>query len=901
MRGDEQLKVQPPDGIDDESRRKTSTQMKRARWNYFFRMLKDPATNQIPHGIREKELAFARTLRRTFRGIEDTLFTWTEVGPTDVGGRTRALTVDVANSNIIMAGGVSGGIWKSTDGGESWVTKSDPSQSLSVTSLAQDIRPGHTSTWYYTTGEFVGNSASDLGKRSPFFGTGLYKSIDNGETWEQVPDPWGRNPTSWDSPLDFVSRIVISPTTGSVFLASNGIGVYRSTDQGNTFDLVLGGINDHFYTDVVVGFQGKLAAVLSQFGHNSDPVHTPGVYRSVDDGDEWTDITPASFPDSHERSVIALAPSNPDILYVLTFTGDIDDNERDDVRFHKINVSTEVFEDRSNNLPDFGDEGFVHTQHNYNMVLAVKPDDEDFVMIGATSLFRSRDGFATKSQDIYDTWIGGYESGNAPNHYPNLHPDQHVIVFDPADAKRVWIGHDGGLSVASNITASSSSTFFFPWINKNNGYNVVQYYTIAISDEPDDQRIMGGTQDNGTPFFTWDGNDTGPSRDMSSGDGGFAYLGDEFAYSSSHNGRVLRLDYDRSGHPSFAAGWTAVTPEGAQDRLFITPFAVDPNDEEVMYYAAGNTLWRNDQLSAIPQGKDSTSVGWSPLTNIAIPSDYLLSAMRVSRYNPKHLLYYGASSSVGPPKLYRLEEAHTATEGEEDISIGDTPAGAYVHDIAVNPVDGNEILVVLSNYNIVGLYHSSDGGRLYESVEGNLTGSGEKPGPSLRSAAILPVTQGVIYLLATSTGVYSTMELDGANTLWKQEGEKELGNVVAARIEARTSDGGAVVGTHGRGVFMGTLNTALHAGLPSTFSLGHNFPNPFNRATSIPYHLPKPAHVKLTIYNVKGQTVASLVEEFKLAGSHVTFWDAKNVSSSVYFYRMATTDFSETRKCILVK
>ncbi|SVC07575.1 uncharacterized protein METZ01_LOCUS260429, partial [marine metagenome] len=103
---------------------KASVEAKKGRAEYFFNMLRDPATNRIPEGIRQRELAFARTLAQrpvlskalgTANGIA---FDWKEVGPTDVGGRTRALAIDHTNSNTIIAGGISGGIWKSTDGGQ---------------------------------------------------------------------------------------------------------------------------------------------------------------------------------------------------------------------------------------------------------------------------------------------------------------------------------------------------------------------------------------------------------------------------------------------------------------------------------------------------------------------------------------------------------------------------------------------------------------------------------------------------------------------------------------------------------------------------------------------------------------------------------------------------------------
>lgn len=488
---------------------------KRARFEYFFRLMRDPATDQIPPNIRFRELAYAHTLPKVsqLQSIQATtpLFNWNEVGPVDVGGRTRALAVDVTNPNVIIAGGVSGGIWKSNDGGTTWVLKNDPTQVLSVTSVAQDPRTSHTNKWYYATGEFFSGSANDRGSRARFYGSGLYKSVDSGETWQLLHTSGNLN--TWDSRYDYVSRIVVSPTTGSIFFASHVGGIYRSTDGGNTFALVHGGWAEHRYTYVVVASNGTLIAALSENSLGDDPpTNSPGVYMSTDDGLNWTDITPTTFPTSHDRSVLAIAPSNPKVVYVLTNTGeDIetdtgesdDDEAREDVRFHKINISTGESEDRTANLPDFGgNNGRINTQTNYNMLLAVKPDDENFVVIGGTSLFRSKDGFKTASQDAYYTWIGGYHP-DIPR-YPNLHPDQHAIAFDPTNPKKMWCGHDGGLSYASDITALSSSTKDFPWENKNNRYLTTQFFTVAIPDEANDERIMGGTQDNGTPSFRWE-------------------------------------------------------------------------------------------------------------------------------------------------------------------------------------------------------------------------------------------------------------------------------------------------------------------------------------------------------------------------------------------------------------
>jgi hypothetical protein len=901
---------------------KASIEAKKARWEYFHRMLRDPSTNEIPPGIRQKELEFAHSLLNMRKAVcvsTDSIFTWSEVGPVDISGRTRALAVDIDSSEIILAGAVSGGIWRSTDGGSTWYLRNTPTQDLSVTSLAQDPRPGHTSTWYYTTGEYASNSACDKGWRALFTGTGLYKSTDDGLTWQVLPNTIADPTISPDSYFDHVARIVVNPQTGTIFIASNEYGICRSDNGGNSFELVLGGQNDHYWADVVVNSEGTVIAALSQYGWNYAPTNLPGIYKSTNDGQtgSWTNITPPTFPQEHQRSVLATAPSNKDIVYVLTNTGSIDVNNIEDIRLHKINISTGTSEDRSANMPYFSYCGRFNPFSNYCMALAVKPDDENFLLAGMTNLYRSFNGFLTKpaDKDSFKVWIGGYWPGYGYAIYPNLHCDLHAIAFDPKNPNSVWFGHDGGLSYASDIRDTSyTSATLFPWINTNNTYHTTQFYTVTIDDEAGDEKIMGGTQDNGTPYFRWDGSTTTSSSDVSGGDGAYCYFGNQFAYTSSQNGRILRFGYNQIKDPSWNL-LSEITPLGSTNQLFINPFAIDPNDENIMYYPAGNTLWRNNQLGSIPYYQYGTAFGWTQLTSITIPAGYIISAISISNNNPSHVLYYGASGDIYntninyknfAPLIYHLPDANTSTSSAVDISIPNAANGAYVHAIAVNPDDGNEILVVLSNYNIIGLYHSADGGQNYTAVEGNLIGDSNNPGPSLRSATILPTEKGTVYLLGTSTGLYSTMTLNGSSTVWTQEAFQKMGNVVVDYITSRKSDGRVAVGTHGRGIFIGDPKTSVlvnrdYSYRQMTYTLDQNFPNPFNVLTTITYTIPKSEHVQLKIHDTIGREVVTLVNEQQTSGKHNIQFDAQGMASGIYIYRLIAGKHTETKKLTLLK
>ncbi|MBM3261854.1 MAG: T9SS type A sorting domain-containing protein [candidate division Zixibacteria bacterium] len=180
---------------------------------------------------------------------------------------------------------------------------------------------------------------------------------------------------------------------------------------------------------------------------------------------------------------------------------------------------------------------------------------------------------------------------------------------------------------------------------------------------------------------------------------------------------------------------------------------------------------------------------------------------------------------VAAPKIYRLDSARTATDGETGISIPGAPAGAYVHHIAVNPNNAAEIMVVMSNYNIVGLYHSTNGGQSYTAVEGNLTGTTNHPGPSLRWGAILPVGSITQYLIGTSVGLFSTTTLNGANTTWLQEGADVIGKTIVSALDARLSDGIVAVATHGCGIFLGTSTASEQPATSDTATVAFNAPD----------------------------------------------------------------------------
>lgn len=893
------------------------------RMEHFFRLTRNPKTNAIPHNIRTRELDYAKSLKNSLKGKSAQLMediTITEAGPNDVGGRTRGLGLDTRDSDIILAGGASGGMWKSTNGGQTWTQTSVLGDNLGVTSLVQD--PGNLDTWYYSTGEFLGASSRARGGGGQLFGSGIYTSTDNGDTWSQIATT-SDSDVSFNSEFDFISRVEVSPTTGTKFFASNAIGIYRSTNNFVSNSLALGDINDHIYSDVQVASNGTVVALLSRPFQGITPDRNPGVYISTNDGVSWTEITPGSYPSAPGRGVIGISPSDPNKFYVFVAGNS---NQASIYYFDISDLNNVVAFNRTNNIPNFGPPvGDLNLQGGYNMVCEVHPTDPDIVLIGGTNLYRSVDGFTSTPVDQEDQqgnpgsdgfaddseknkfWIGGYDIDNDISQYINNHPDHHAVVFDPNNVNTVVNSHDGGLSRTTNITESSVS-----WLSLNNGYNITQFYTAALHPDAGDSRVLGGTQDNGSPYFRFfNGNGPTDSDDISSGDGSYAYLGTNYLTTSSQRGRLIKYEYNANGDPT---NFSFIAPPSAQNQLFIHPYLVNHTNEDIIFYPDGNKLFRNNV--AISSNSNVVSQSWTDLDNLSTPSGTLISTLALSTTNPSNVLYYASFSGNSVPQIFRLSNSNSTTSTTDlniqsfTVATSDSipPEGAYIHDIAVSEDNGFEVMAVVSNYSTESIYYSTDGGNNWTGVGGNLEPDNGN-GPSVRTAAITKTSSGEkTYFVGTSTGLYATNTLDGANTEWKLQGETTIGNTVVEYLDYRSSDNTLAIATHGRGMFLGNTSTSVSTenneivNVPERFSLDQNYPNPFNPSTTISYSLPANSNVGITVYDINGRKVAEVLNGVsQTAGSHDISFDASNLASGVYLYRINAVSTSQNRSFSQVK
>lgn len=738
----------------------------------FMRMkYRDPLSGEIPSKMRSKELSYyeANLLPNTSSSrIADNFTGWVNRGPYNVGGRTRALAVDVSNEDVILAGGVSGGMWRSTDGGQSWSKTSGSDDVQSVTAIAQDTREGHRDTWYYASGEYSGNSAAATG--AYFSGTGVFKSVDGGQSWALIASTDDGNVTNFTC-LDYIHELAVSPATGDVLVATY-CGIHRSTDGGESWSLTLDNIDNGAWSDLVFVSDGTAYAYTS----------VQGVFKSTDGGGNWENISDDEFPDlsSNDRGELAVTDSNKDIVYLLMENSEHESGHG----LWKYDNDDGVWEDRSDGIPQEGGlTGDFTSQGGYDLLIKVKPDDEDFVIIGGTNLYRSTDGFSSSSNT---SWIGGYTPGNNSYAlYTNHHPDQHTFVFYPSDPNQVISGNDGGLQFASDIRVTNSSLEPITWTPLNNGYLTTQVYAVSIG--PDDQ-ILAGFQDNGT-WETMSTSSTVSWHSPFSGDGAYSAYSSNGAirYMSSQQANIYRIMYEDANDTS-PNNYVAITPNsGYSTNLFITPFYLDFENDEIFYLGGAEELWVNTQASS-----STTTNGWKSI-ELGLDTDHVITEFGVVGNGTT---YVGTSQG----KVFKVESVEEASPIVTDVSPSET-SGRYVSGIGVNEENPDELLVVVSNYNVKSIFYSTDGGESWSNIGGNLEDNedGSGNGPSVRTARILG--DGDVYLVGTSVGLFTTTSIDGATTQWIQEDIDNLGAVVVEHLVTRNDDKLVVVGTHGNGVY----------------------------------------------------------------------------------------------------
>lgn len=759
--------------------------------------LADPRTGEIPYAIRQKELEYAKKLPKA-RETNDKSGSqeFVHIGPYNVGGRTRALAFDVSDPFTYFAGGVSGGLWRTRNEGQTWKRVTAPNDHSAVSCIAQDVRVGKTDTWYYGSGESIGNSASK--SFSAYYrGSGMYKSTNGGTTWEllESTETMVNDSTKWD----FIFNVATDPSRNDsdIVYAAIKTGIMRSKDGGESWDLVLRAAGFHAdWTNVRVTSTGVVYATIS-----SDANAGAGFFRSPD-GLNWTRIRPPGLPSVYGRTVFDIYRGDEDILFFYTNTINAGANGLSLWKYEYLSGDGSGSGGDWTNLTAQTPDTNMNPFDGYCMTVKVKPDDPDVIFIGTNNLYRSLTGFR---DTINVKQVGGYAvfwDSTYNTRTGRQHPDQQAMAFHPNNGDVMLSSTDGGV----HRTMKSADTLI-QWESLNNGYYTTQFYAIGIDHGTVGSNVvLGGLQDQGT-YWT---NSSDPNADWVSirgADGAYVAVedGEGAYYLSTQYANIRKYKLDSLGGKTLDK--KVMPPSLPKGRghgwLFVHPFTLDPVDNNIMYLPYYGEVWRNDNLSAADTGNLDS---WEKIEDVG---------GRITTISASEEFQGSVFVGTIDGRIYRIGNAHTPGTKTAELISTNIPANGYASCIAVDPNDNQHLIVVFSNYNILSLWHTENGGITWETIEGNLLGDPDPGfpsqfyfrgnGPSIRWAEIIPTPTGNRYFLGTSIGLFSTNELNGDSTIWMQEGAESIGNVVVDMLDYRQSDYFMAVGTHGKGIYTTTV------------------------------------------------------------------------------------------------
>jgi photosystem II stability/assembly factor-like uncharacterized protein len=476
------------------------------------------------------------------------------IGPALTSGRVGDIAVHPKDKRTWFVAVASGGVWKTTNAGNTWTPVFDSEGSYSIGVITID--PSNPNIVWVGTGE---NNA----QRSVAYGDGVYKSEDGGRTWTNM----GLKES------EHIGRIVVDPTNSDVvFVAAQGPlsrkggdrGLYKTTDGGKTWKKVIDAGTWAGVSDVVMDPRNSKVLIASSwqryrrvYGYIAGGPES-AMWRSTDGGETWRKIT-AGLPtnDDMGRIGLAIAPANPDVVYAIIEAG----TRGGFFRSRDNGVSWE----RMNPQASIG---------LYYCEIFADPSNVDRVYVVDVNNRVTDDGGRTFR----------------PLTARNVHVDHHVIWIDPADPDHLIDGNDGGLY--ETFDRGANWRFFA-------NLPVTQFYRIELDNSTPFYRVYGGTQDNyslGGPSRTRSDNGIhNTDWFVTAGGDGFQTRVDpkdpNIVYSESQHGNLQRFNL-RTGES------VNIVPQeelaDAPDRWYWdSPFIISPHSNTRLYFGS-QRLFRSD-------------------------------------------------------------------------------------------------------------------------------------------------------------------------------------------------------------------------------------------------------------------------------------------------------------------
>ena len=688
---------------------------------------------------------------------------WEERGPNNIGGRTRALLIDPSNSNKLWGAGVSGGLWYNNDitsDTEDWNLVDATWGSLAVSSITYD--PNNTNIMYVGTGERMGNYTSEGSNwYSPGVskGLGIWKTTDGGATWAQLPDCIY---------FSFVNDIVVRNENGtSVIYAGVGGNEFEGSYVGREFTGVWksadGGVN---WTRAFDGADAQETTGYKEFssldidsnnriwaGTRMNAYWAGGgeIFYS-DDGATWTEASwKSSIGGTPNRVIISAAASDPNYIYAL-ISNNVD-NKANWVAKSTDNGTTwtELTVPTDANGNPLGD---ANGQAGYSMSFAVDPTDPNVLYAGEIDVFKSSDGGSS--------WTQITNSGGSITY---MHVDQHSYEF--IDGNKVIYSNDGGIYYTSNGGVQIS--------DRNEGFNVSQFYSVALHPDTNSKYVIGGTQDNGS--WKVDGTTLSNGTAIGGGDGGFSHIDQQdpnYQFIGSNYNTIYR---STNGGQSFSL-YSRYQVGGADTGTLINPTGIDDGTK---------TIYANVDNTSILRLTNYLQLATTSLMSINLGSQ--ASFFKASPYTDD-VMYIGTTGG----RIFKVTDASTTSFTATDIT-GSNMAG-YISSIDIGASD-NQILATISNYGATSVFETYGGGgsNAWNSIEGDL------PDIPVRGGLYNKDNYNQV-IVATDLGTWTSDDVSVSSPSWNPSNDG-LANVRVDML-AKRSDGSMAAGTHGRGMFFST-------------------------------------------------------------------------------------------------
>jgi len=741
---------------------------------YEIKKTKDPFTGDVPGErlTKARELQLQKFREQQLTGMQAPVpgIGWTERGPDDVGGRTRAILYDLNDptGKKVWAGGVGGGLWYTNDISAAttvWNKVSDTLNNLAITCITQGKGFSSKTKMFFGTGEGWLNIDA-------IRGNGIWRSLDAGATWTHLL-------STTDNPaFRFVLDIIYVDNSGGPcgfgtpgVLAATTTGVYKSTNDGDTWTKVLGNGIAGATIDAAADLEASYYYTYATLGL----INTGGggIYRSCNAGETWEEIYHA-LP-SEQRIEIAEHYLDAWEVYAVVQNSTLGASKiMKSSNADQVPPANVVWTNK--NFPVLCNLGtateFTSRQGWYDLILAVAPifpnppanTHHATAYMGGVDLYKT-----TNSGGAWPQIAQWYTTCGTPY----VHADKHNIVFKPDPLNSAYFPNEFLVATDGGIFRSTDGGSTFSARNKS--YNITQFYSCAIHPTNTDY-FLGGTQDNGTRIFTTAGMNATTNIVANDHDGGFCYIDRddpsiqitsyvENQYYVSTNGGANFTYYSKNNNGQF----------------------INPTD----YDHTNNILYGGDAAGSYFRWTSPATDGVSATVSVAAFNNASVSFVLVSP-TVNNRVYFGLDNG----SIVQVDNANTGNPNAGIVIRPVLGADHFLSCIAIDPTNENHMLASYSNYGVTKIFESSGtaGSLSWNSVEGDL------PDMPVRWCMFDPRNNDWA-ILATEKGIWSTNNLNATGTTNWSPTNNNFANTRVDMLRYRSSDRLLLAATHGRGMF----------------------------------------------------------------------------------------------------